>query len=79
MLKRLLDRLKPKRTKPIERVEREVWYEFVKHFRAWDINWQNYLEDTDPRRPMSQDEFIDKMIKNYKLSDREQESSRNTL
>ena len=56
----------------VERVEREVWYDLVKSMRAWDVNWQNYLNNTDPIKPMTQDEFIDKQIKIYKLRDREQ-------
>lgn len=61
-----------RKKKTQQKVEREIWYEFVMQFRAWDSNWQTFLEDTSPKKPMSKDEFIDKMIKKYKLSEREQ-------
>jgi len=60
-----------KKEQPVIKVERELWYELVSHLRAWDVNWQNFLEDTDPAKPMTKDEFIDKMIKQFKLSERE--------
>lgn len=51
-------------------VERELWYDLVSHLRAWDVNWQNFLEGTDKTKPMTKDEFIDRMIKKFKLSER---------
>lgn len=60
---------KKKKTSP--RVERELWYELVAKMRAWDTNWQDYLDNTRDRKPRSKDIFIDEMIKDFKLSERE--------
>ena len=60
-----------KKKKVPQRVERELWYELVAEFRSWDSRWQDYLDNTRDRKPKSKDIFIDKMIKDFKLSERE--------
>jgi|32_taG_2_1085360.scaffolds.fasta_scaffold21284_3 uncharacterized protein YggL (DUF469 family) len=61
--------LKKKRQK--KKVERELWYELIFMARNWSYNWHNYLENDLDKMPMTKDEFIDRMIKKYKLSERE--------
>lgn len=73
MLRKFLKKWRKKEeAKPTPRIEREIWYELVFNARAWSHSWHQYLESDNPEKPMTKDEFIDKMIKKYKLTDREQ-------
>ena len=54
------------------KVEREIWYEFIADCREWDAQWQNHLTGFREQKPRSKDEFIDEMIKRYKISEREE-------
>lgn len=75
LIKRLISRILKKADKPEVRVEREIWYEFTQRYREWDYQWQQYLAGLNDKKPMDREKFIDRLIKLYKLSDREQKKS----
>ena len=65
--------LRKKKQEQPKKVERELWYDLVFQSRAWSWRWHQHLNDDTVKKPKSKDEFIDEMIKKYKLSEREQE------
>ena len=60
-----------KKVQPPVKVERIIWYEFIADCRQWDSQWQDHLAGLRDKKPRSKDEFIDEMIKRYKISERE--------
>lgn len=76
MLRRFIKNIRKKTDKkPAPRVEREIWYEFMFQARAWSHSWHSYLDNESSKKPMTKDQFIDEMIKKYKITDREQKRS----